>query len=199
MLQFLNKPNQRTRLEELLQEQEAYIPLFDEDDEIPNFVNCVVKNRNYHIHGGKTPKCEFTVWEETIAVEALKLANLFLLLKYLGIPSEDLRPTAIASYRTWQHFYRNALGKKTLIRKLSEEPGKKYDVETVAGKPCYFCANETKLIKQTVLRDGEHYISRRFCPNEHLHSQSRNHCLVCGVRFKFAGMVQYCQNNCSVV
>lgn len=138
-LNFLNKPSQRMRMEELFCVVQTYLPLFDDDDEIPNFINCVVKTRNYHIHGGKKPKCLLNVWEETIAAEVLKLANLLLLLKFLGFSSSAVYPWNISSYHLWQSYYRKILNKKAVARKVAGESHEnKYVVGRVEGRPCFF-------------------------------------------------------------
>lgn len=201
-LNFLNKPSQRMRMEALFLDVQNYLPLFDDEDEIPNFINCVVKTRNYHIHGGDKPKSFLTVWEETIAADLLKLANLLLLLKYLGISAEAVHLSHIAAYRVWQSYYRKILNKKAIARKIAGQSHEnKYVVVTVEGRPCFFCG--TKIIRQTLTRDDNTYRSRTFCPNASTHPESSNKCLACGHFLHRQGSsgwmgetsVSYCSNS----
>jgi hypothetical protein len=183
VLNFLAKPSQRVRLEELFMELQAYVPIFYEDEEVPNFVNCVVKTRNYHIHGGDLPRGMLTVLEETIAVQALKLAVHLLLLKHLEIPAEAIRTGAISDFDLWNKHYWHTLGKSVLKAKLGQSSiGSKYEKRLLTGSPCFFCADGTKLQQEAVLRYKEVYIARVFCPKVDCAGNASNRCKVCGGR-----------------
>lgn len=201
-LNFLNKPSQRMRMEALFLDVQNFLPLFDDNDEIPNFINCVVKTRNYHIHGGDKPKCLLNVWEETIAAELLKLTNLLLLLSYLGFSSTAVHLEHISAYRVWHSYYRKILNKKAIARKIAGESHEnKYVVAKLEGRPCFFC--RTKIVRQTLTRDDNTYRSRTFCANASSHPESSNKCLACGHSLHQQGSsgvtgetrVSYCSNS----
>lgn len=177
VLGFLSKPSQKERLKFQLSDLQSFAPLFHDQEEISNFVDCVVETRNCHVHGNSTKRMLDTM-EQTVAVEGLKIACLLLTLKHLGVNQKAIQPMRIPGYRFWALYYPSVLSSGTLARRIVGASGHGYHVVEEVLHKCAFC--ESEVVRQSLRRDEETCRTRTICRQEADHrAESRGRCLRC--------------------
>lgn len=126
-LERIGYPSQRTRLCSLFNELEQYISTIFYKDPDP-FVTCIVDTRNFYIHGSLPKKDTFfSLFEQTVAVEGLKLAVLLLFLRHLGFPGSKIRRRIFANptLKTWKGLSPKFLSEEDLIMKTKTKRKKR--------------------------------------------------------------------------